>query len=169
MASLRFTAVIKIIGVNPYIDVSAARAAKLKPGWKKPLPVLVRINSKPEKPWRINMMPKGDGSFYLYLAEPVRDASGTKVGDKVTAEVSFDDKYKSGPMTMPAWIKAALDKNPAATQAWKALIPSRQKEILRYLTNLKSQEAKERNLEKTIRMLSGEKGRFMAREWKDGK
>jgi hypothetical protein len=35
----------------------------MKPGWRKPLPVLVRLNGKPAKGWHINMMPAGNGSF----------------------------------------------------------------------------------------------------------
>jgi uncharacterized protein YdeI (YjbR/CyaY-like superfamily) len=64
---------------------------------------------------------------------------------------------------MPKWFKAALAGNPPAAANWKALTPSRQKEILRYLANLKSSEARERNLNKVMTMLSGETGRFMGR------
>jgi hypothetical protein len=59
----------KIHGVNPYVLVNAERASELKPGWRKPVPVLVRIKGKPEEPWSINMMPVVDGSFRLYLHE----------------------------------------------------------------------------------------------------
>ena len=58
-----FTAVIKIRGGNPFILVSASRATAIKPGWRRPLPVLVRVNGKPANAWRINMMPVGNGSF----------------------------------------------------------------------------------------------------------
>ena len=126
-------AVIKGRGVNPFILVSAARANAIKPGWRKPLPVLVRINGKPAKPWRINMMPVGDGSFYLYLHGDVRIASGTVVGDRVRVEIDFDPRYGNGPQhPMPAWFRQVLAGNPQAMNNWKALIPSRKKEILRY-------------------------------------
>src|SRR2546422_6671985 len=98
MAVLRFSSVVKIRdSINPYILVTTAQAKSLKPGWRKPLPVLVRINGKPAEPWRINMMPVGDGSFYLYLHGDVRRASGTKVGDRVRVEVGFDARYRNGP------------------------------------------------------------------------
>jgi len=45
---------------------------------------------------------------------------------------------------------------------------SRKKEILRYFARLKSQEARARNLEKALYVLSGRKGRFMARAWDGG-
>ena len=102
-----FRARIKIRDGNPYVDISRSRARALKPGWRRPLPVLVRVNGQPaRKPWRINLMPTGT-----------------------------------------------------------ALIPSRKKEILRYFSWLKSPEARERNVARAIHVLSGKKGRFMARSW----
>ncbi|MDP4230895.1 MAG: YdeI/OmpD-associated family protein [Bacteroidota bacterium] len=166
MPPVIFQATIKITGVNPYVPVSASRARKLKPQWKKPMPVLFRINGMPEKFWRINMMPKGDGSFYLYLHGGVRKGSKTKVGDRVEVEIEFDREYRNGPMhPMPTWFRSGLQKNPAAKKAWDGLIPSRKKEILRYFANLRSAEAKARNLARALNALSGSKVRFMGRTW----
>jgi len=167
---LQFMATMKIRDGNPYVQVSAARARALKPGWRKPLPVLVRIDGQPRRAWRINMMPAGDGSFYLYLHGDVRKASSTKVGDRVEVEVSFDAAYRNGPMhPMPAWFRSALARHPKARKSWDALVPSRQKEILRYFSWLKSAEARARNVERALHVLSGKPGRFMARDWKDGR
>ena len=47
---------------------------------------------------------------------------------------------------MPSWFRIPLSKNPEAAAAWRALIPSRQKEILRYFSWLKSPEARARNV-----------------------
>jgi hypothetical protein len=169
MTTLGFTAVIKIRGVNPFILVSAARANVIKPGWRKPLPVLMRINGKPAEAWRVNMMPVGDGSFYLYLHGDVRKASGTVVGDRVRVEIDFDPSYRNGPQhPMPAWFRQALAGNPQALKNWIALVPSRKKEMLRYFSQLNSSEARTRNLAKALDVLSGETGRFMARAWKNG-
>jgi hypothetical protein len=170
MATLRFTSVMKIHGVNPYVLVSAKQASKLKPGWRKPMPVLVQINGKPEPPWPINMMPVGDGSFRLFLHGSVRKVSNTGVGDRVQVDVRFDAKYKSGPAhPLPAWFGSALRKNPAAKKNWEALIPSRKKEILRYFSELKSPEARSCNLARALRALSGKPERFMARSWREGR
>lgn len=167
---MKFTAKIEIYNGNPYVLINAKRAASLQKEWRKPMPVLVQINGEPTPPWRINMMPIGDGSFYLYLHGDVRKASNTKVGDTVAVSVEFDESYKNGPMhPMPGWFKIALGKNSAAKQNWDTLTPSRQKEILRYFSWLKSSEAKDRNLTKAMHVLSGHEGRFMARSWKDGK
>lgn len=170
MTRLQFHAPIEIYNGNPYVLISASQAQELHAGWKKPMPVLVQINGQPQPPWRINMMPIGDGTFYLYLHGDVREASQTKVGDRVEVKVEFDTEYMSGPQhPMPEWFAQALAKNPRAQKAWDALIPSRQKEVLRYFSWLKSDEAKKRNLEKALFVLSGNEGRFLARTWKDGK
>jgi hypothetical protein len=164
-----FSAVIKIRGVNPFVLVNASRANAIKLGWRKPLPVLVRINGKPAKAWRINMMPVGNGSFYLYLHGGIRKASDTAVGDRVLVEIEFDASYKNGPQhPMPRWFKQALVGNPHAMKNWMALIPSRKKEILRYFSFLNSPDARARNLARALHVLSGEAGRFMARAWKNG-
>jgi hypothetical protein len=168
MTTLRFNAVIKNYNGNPYIHISKDRVTALKRGWRKPLPVLVRINGQPNPPWRINLMPIGDGNFYLFLHGDVRKASGTKVGDRVEAEVRFDSAYQNGPMhPMPAWFCTALKKNSKAADAWEALIPSRKKEILRYFSWLKSPEARARNTQRAVDVLSGRKARFMARSWNE--
>jgi len=147
----------EIRGVNPYVLVSAARATRIKAGWRKPLPVLVRVNGHPKPaPWRINMMPAGDGTFYLYLHGDVRRAAGTAVGDRVRVEVEFDAAYRGGPLTpVPRELRAALKGDAAATRAWEALRPSRKKEVVRYLVALKSPEALKRNVMKFVDQLGG--------------
>ena len=117
---MMFRAPIKIFNGNPYVYVSAARARSIKPGWRKPLPVLVRVNGRPlGKPWRINMMPIGNGDFYLYLHGDVRRASETKVGDIVRIDVEFDTAYRNGPMhPMPSWFRQPLSRNVKAAAAW---------------------------------------------------
>jgi uncharacterized protein YdeI (YjbR/CyaY-like superfamily) len=91
------------------------------------------------------------------------------VGDRVRVEIDFDASYRSGPQhSMPKWFQHALAGNPRAMESWVALIPSRKKEILRYILQLNSQDARARNLANAIRVLSGETGRFMGRAWKNG-
>ena len=134
------------------------------------MPVRVRVNGEPRTGWPVNMMPRGDGGFYLYLHGQVRKASGAKVGDRVTVEIAWDAGYRAGPVhSMPPSFEAGLLSSLRAKKAWDCLVPSRQKEILRYLAGLKSAEAVSRNVEQALRVLSGEPGRFMARAWKDGR
>lgn len=163
---IRFRATIEIRGLNPYVLVSVERATLLMDGWRRPMPVLVRVNGQPNPPWRINIMPVGDGSFYLHLHGDVRSASRTKVGDEVEVEIAFDQEYHGGPLhPMPPAFAEELLRNGAAHGGWESLPPSRKKEVLRYLAGLKSPEAQRRNIERALHVLAGGKGRFMARSW----
>jgi bacteriocin resistance YdeI/OmpD-like protein/uncharacterized protein DUF1905 len=167
--SLTFTALVRIRGVNPYVVVDSTRVTAIRPNWRRPLPVLVRINGTPPEPWRTNMMPVGDGSFFLYLHGPARKASRTRAGDRVRLEIRFDAEYRNGPLhPMPDWFESALSKHPRARRNWSALSPSRRKEVLRYFAQLKSRDARTRNLRRALEVLSGGPGRFMGRDWVDG-
>ena len=169
MKTVTFRGTIRIRGINPYVVVSAAQADALKPGWRKPLPVLLRINGKPSDACRTNMMPAGDGTFYLYLNGRVRSETSVDVGHVVRVELEFDTSYRNGPLhPVPGWFKQSLNRNSLAQKNWNALPPSRKKEILRYFAGLKSADARERNLAKAIQVLSGGEDRFMARAWKNG-
>lgn len=163
---MKFKAKIELKGINPYVMVSPARAARIKSDWKRPMPVLVQVNGQPDPAWQINMMPTGDGGFYLYLDGTVRKASGTDLGDTVEVSVVFDPAYRRGPQheMLPAFA-LGLDANPVARDRWESLSPSLRKEILRYLANLKSDEARQRNVERAIRVLGGARERFLARDW----
>jgi hypothetical protein len=167
---LRISATIAVRGVNPYVLVSAGRARRLKPRWRRPLPVILRIAGLPRHRWCTNLMPAGDGSFYLYLHEHMRRIATARIGDRIRIELQFNAAYKGGPAhPMPKWFRDALRETPIALQNWRRLIPSRKKEILRYFASLKSAAAQARNLYRVMRVLSGQRERFMARNWERGR
>jgi hypothetical protein len=170
MTSLRYRARIEINGINPFVPVDPEQARSLREGWRKPMPVLVQINGAPAEPWRINMMPRGDGGFFLYLHGIVRGAAdGVGVGDEVEVSVAFDAAYRGGPAhPMPEAFEHGLARNKAAAKAWEALTPSLRKEVLRRFDSVKSEAARTRNIEDALAVLGGAEGRFMARAWKDG-
>ena len=113
-----------IVGVNPYVDVSAERATMLRPGWRKPLPVLVRINEGPATPWRTNLIPTGDGSFRLYLHGAMRSTANVGIGDVVRVGLEVDNDYHSNPAhPMPPWFQAALDADSVIRNNWLKLFP----------------------------------------------
>jgi hypothetical protein len=169
MCEIEFRATLELRGYNPYILVSPEQAAALAPGWRRPMPVLVQLNGSPSPPWRINMMPVGDGSFYLYLDNGIRKPTRTAVGDLVTVSLRFDADYTGGPAhDMPEDLAAVLAGNAAAATNWEKLSPSRKKEVLRYLDRVQSPVARMSNLERLIHVLEGHEGRYLARQWKNG-
>ena len=116
------------------------------------------------------MVPKGNGDFYLYLHGSVRTASNTKVGDEVEVEILLDEDYRGGPQhEMPTQLRTFLNTHKQARSNWDDLSPSRQKEVVRYLAAIKSDEVRQRNVDKTIQALSGEPIHFMGRDWREGR
>lgn len=169
MHEIEFQATIELRGHNPYIAVLAEQAAAIAPGWRRPIPVLVQLNGGPTPPWRINMMPVGDGSFYLYLDNRIRKPTGTAVGDEVTVTLGFDAHYRAGPVQdVPDDLAALLSGNIAAATNWEKLPPSRKKEVLRYLDRLQSPSARLSNLDRLLNVLEGQEARYLARQWKNG-
>jgi hypothetical protein len=163
---VHFRARILIRGINPYVIVSPKDAEKLSSSWRKALPVSVQLNDHPDPGVRTNLMPRGEGSFYLYVNGAMRKASGTSVGDTVRIRLTLDTDYRPGPIhRLPSQFRQALSANTSAKAAWKKLAPSSQKEILRYFAGLKTSSALQRNIDQAIAVLGGKKARFMAKDW----
>jgi hypothetical protein len=153
---VEFNSSIGILGINPYVLVDSVNATALRKDWREPMPVIVQIDNLPDVPYHTNMMPSGNGEFYLYLHNGIRKASDTKVGDTVNVKMWFDHEYRNGPMhNMPERFKQLLGEHTDAAANWRTLSPSRQKEVLRYFAGLKSDEAMERNILRAIHVFNG--------------
>lgn len=113
-------------------------------------------------------MPVGDGTFRLYINGLIRRETEIHVGDWVRLAVWRDLGYMSGPQhPMPRWLRIRIASDPRAKDKWDSLAPSAKKEILRYIAGVRTAHAKEVNMERAYRVLSGEKGRFLGRAWND--
>lgn len=157
---------LELAGVNPYVVVPPELAHRLRPGWRRPMPVVFRVRAAGEARWRINLMPVGEGRFYLYLNGGVRAAAGLRVGDRVALEIRFDEEYRPGPVhPMPPELQRGLDSSAAARAGWEGLPPGRQKELLRYLAALKSAASRSRNVQRALRAIRGDPIRFLGRDW----
>lgn len=149
-----FRARIDIIGINPYVPVpeDVLSGLLLDSGREKgPIQVKGTINDKPF----MQTVVKYQGVWRLYLNTPMRTASVTVVGDTADFIIEYDPKSRNVPP--PKALLNRLDKDAAAKKAFESLPPYRQKEISRYLTNLKSEEKREENIDKVMRHLQGKK------------
>ncbi|MFT4155772.1 DUF1905 domain-containing protein [Parafilimonas sp.] len=155
-----FSAEIFIIGINPYVSVPDDILQYLfkKAGKEKGhIPVLLVIN----KQNFIQHLVKYRGEWRLYLNMPMRKAAGKDVGDTITIKIGFDGTERTTPMHVQ--FEAALKKNKKAAAVFNSRPPSMQKEILRYLNNLKTEEALHKNVQRAINFLLG-KERFIGRD-----
>jgi hypothetical protein len=171
---ISFVAIVSIINGNPYVrppdkvlNFIFIQANK-ETG---PIPVQGKINGAPFT----QSLVRYQGDWRLYVNIIMAKAAGIKftksISEIMGTRISFEIGYNSNPpvFDVPKFLKDALVKSPRALSAFEKLIPSRKKEINRYFSWIKSDEAKERNLKKLMSVLEGTEDRFMARSWKNGK
>lgn len=87
--------------------------------------------------------------------------SPKKVGEEIRISIAFDPKERI--IEIHPLLKKALDENLEAKTIFESLPPSRRKEIVRYISHLKSEEKIKENVLKAINFLLG-KERFVGRE-----
>ena len=155
-----FSAKIQIIGVNPYVLLPSPvlkylfqKAAKDKGA----IPVKLKVGDESF----IQNLVKYSGKWRLYLNGPMRKAAGKDVGETIAIQIDFDPKPRTTPVHPK--LKKTFNENPDAKKAFEKLSPSRQKEILRYINFLKSEEAVDKNVRRAIAHLTGSKP-FIGRE-----
>ena len=149
-----FSAKISKIGINPYVGVPENVLDSLfKQSGKTrgPIPVRGKLNGKQFR----QTLVKYQGAWRLYLNTPMRRGVGLEVGDDAMVELEFDPDPRIVPMHPK--FATGLSENKRAKAAFDTLAPSRQKEILRYLNSMKTEESLVRNIEKVIQYLSGKR------------
>lgn len=158
-----FKAIIDIIGINPFVFLPENVLAYIfiQSGKSKgAIPVKGTIDGHPF----IQTLVRYSNAWRLYINTPMLQASGKKVGDKVSIALAYDEMERVVPIH-PKLTKA-LKENKEAKSVFDKLSPSLQKEIKRYIHNLKTDAAVDRNVEKAIRFLTG-KERFIGRDGVD--
>lgn len=171
---LRFSETIFIINGNPYVrppDAILERIFQQADKKTSPITIYGKINGASFRQSLVRY--QGDWRLYvnIIMANAAKIRFSKSITEIVGRKVSFEIEFDRNPpiYEMVPFLKEALDKNSVAKDNWEKLTPSRQKEVLRYFSLLKSNEAKKRNLHKIMHVLTGKEERFMARTWKDGK
>jgi len=155
-----FSAVIKIIGINPFVFVPVETLGYIfkQAGKNKgQLPVIMKIDGHEFK----QTLVKYAGDWRLYLNTPMRQAAGKHVGDRANFEIEFDAEERL--ISMHPKLTQALAENIKAKKIFDSLAPYLQKEITRYITNLKTEDSVDKNVKRAILFLLGEE-RFIGRD-----
>ncbi len=155
-----FAARIFKIGINPYVFLPADVLKYLfeKAGKEKGfIPVYLIINEQKF----IQHLVKYSGKWRLCLNTPMRKIAGKDVGDIIDIKIDFDTEERITPMHIK--FELALNKNKKAKACFDTLTPSRQKEILRYLNNLKTEASVDKNVQRAIGFLNGKES-FVGRD-----
>jgi uncharacterized protein YdeI (YjbR/CyaY-like superfamily) len=157
---LCFNAQIEIIGINPYVPLPDEVLAEIFIAAQKdkgPIPVKGFINDQPF----VQRLMKLKGTWRLYINTVMLKNSPKRIGEIIAVQIEFDPSERVI-SPHPKLIKA-LTLNKEAKAVFDQLIPSRRFEIIRYISNLKTEESVERNVTKAIAFLMGEE-RFIGRD-----
>ena len=160
--SNKFSAKIKVINGNPYVEVPENILRQIfedAKSDKSPIPVKGTINEAEY----IQTLVRYQGEWRLYVNMIMLRAGniGFKMGDilkVVGKEGEFTIEYdpKSRELPHNPKLKIALDKDQKAKEEYEALSPYRKKEINKYLSFMKSEEKLELNITRIIKHLRGE-------------
>ncbi|MCD6012799.1 MAG: hypothetical protein K0Q79_2661 [Flavipsychrobacter sp.] len=153
----KFKAPIKIIGINPYVDVPEKILKDIfkKAGRDKgKFPICGEVNGKPYK----QTLVKYSGEWRLYINTIMLKNSPKRIGEIIEITVQTDTSDRTV-KPHPKFAKA-LAASKEAKAVFDKLSPSRRNEIVRYIANLKTEESVERNVNRAISYLLG-KDRFV--------
>lgn len=155
-----FRAELEIVDGNPFVslpDGVLAEIFRAAGREKSPIPVRGTVNGRPYE----QTLMKFRGAWRLYVNMQMLDDSPRHVGEMLDLEVAHDPNDRT--IEPPPKLAAALDKHAQAREVFESLAPSRQKEIMRYISSLKTEAAIDRNVDRAIVFLLGDE-RFVGRD-----
>jgi hypothetical protein len=148
----KFKARIELIGINPFVFVPEKVLQEVfrQSGKDKGhIPVCGSVNRKAYK----QTLVKYSGHWRLYINTTILKDSPKRIGEIIEITIRHDPEDRTI-APHPSFAKA-LAGNKAAKKVFEGLPASRQKEIVRYISNLKTPESVTRNIERAIGFLTG--------------
>ncbi|HTN46256.1 MAG TPA: YdeI/OmpD-associated family protein [Flavipsychrobacter sp.] len=149
----QFSAILDIIGINPFVPVpdTVLQELFLQAGKNKsPIPVKGTVNKLPFK----QSLVRYSGEWRLYINLSMLKDSPRRIGETIRISIMHDPEDRT--LSMDSQLKNALDEHPTAKATFETLRPSLQHEINRYICKLKTEESKEKNILRAIGFLLGE-------------
>jgi hypothetical protein len=157
---MTFTAVIGIIGVNPFVYVPDEILQEIfKQSGKQngPIPIYGTVNEKPYK----QTLVKFSGAYRFYINTSILKNSPKRIGEVLTITIAYDPSDRT--IKMHPKLILALDNNTEAKEVFDSLSMSLQNEIVRYISQLKTEESIDKNVKKAIGFLLNQ-NRFVGRD-----
>lgn len=156
----KFKAEINIIGINPFVFVPQdilSELFRISGKEKAPIPVKGTINDMVYQ----QTLVKFRGEWRLYINTNMLKNSPERIGETIEVLVEFDPSDRS--IAPHPKLMAAIDRHPQAKEKFESLTPSLQKEIIRYISFLKTETSVDRNVARAINFLLGKES-FIGRE-----
>ena len=157
---MNFRAELEIINGNPFVFLPTDVLERLfeeVSRTKGPIPVKGSINGKAYQ----QTLVKYSGAWRLYISMKMLKDSPRRIGERIEVEIEFDPSDRSIKVH-PLFVEA-LAKDNEAKRVFDGLSPSKQRGIVKYISELKNPESVERNVTRAINFLKG-KERFIGRD-----
>jgi hypothetical protein len=149
MAFYTFAATLKRpegVGTWTYLDIPVEVSASF--GVKGQVKVKGTVNGQP---FRSSALPHGDGTHYLVVGKPIREAVGVTQGDTVQVTLELDSQERSS--SIPDDLAQALAANPEAQLAFDSLSYSHKKQYIDWIESAKKESTRQDRVTKALQML----------------
>lgn len=156
----KFEGQIEIIGINPYVllpdDILLGIFSNSGKS-KGHIPIKGAVNGKEYK----QTLVKFKGAWRLYINTTMLENSPKRIGEIIHLSVEFDPADRT--IEPHPKLVEALNLNQHAKSVFESLSSSKKHEIMRYISQLKTEESINRNISRAIEFLQG-KGKFAGRD-----
>ena len=155
----KFKARVELIGINPFVCVPVKILEEIfrQSGKDKGhIPVRGTVNQRSYK----QTLVKYSGDWRLYINTTILKDSPKRIGEVIEVTIRHDPEDRTI-QPHPAFVKA-LKENKEAKKVFDGLPASRKKEIVRYISALKTPESVAKNIQRAIGFLTGD-NRFVGR------
>ena len=142
----RFTASIYLVGALRCVDVPAALSKSFGEGRRAP--VRVRIGGVEAQ---TSLVPKKEGGHRLFLGAAIRKAAGVDAGDRARVEIAGDPR--GGEPDLPPALAEALRRTAGAMEEFLARSPADRRQLVRWVEQPKSVEARRNRVRKAVEMV----------------
>jgi hypothetical protein len=119
---------------------------------KKRLKVKATIDGEP---YRGSLVRMGAPHHILIILKEIRQKIGKSIGDEVSIEIEEDLEQRQ--VELPLDLQQAFQSDPVARQVFDRLSYTHQKEYVRWVSEAKRPETRQRRLQQTLEMLIKEK------------
>jgi hypothetical protein len=160
MKMQKFSARIELIGINPFVflpDKILKEIFRQSGKDKGQIPVRGSINRKSYT----QTLVRYSGDWRLYINTAMLKDSPRRIGEIIDVSIQHDPEDRTI-QPHPAFAKA-LTEHKEAKKVFDALPASRKKEIVRYISALKTPESVNKNIQRAIGFLEGG-NRFVGRD-----
>lgn len=134
------------VGIIRFVDVPADISKKLESG--SPVPVSGTVDGVP---LRSTLVPRGRGCYRLAIHGDIRKKLRVDAGAVIEAAISKDEEPREP--ELPHALVLALRNAPKAQEKFRGMTMALRRQVVRYLTSVKSQATLERRVQKFVARL----------------